>query len=323
MLHATQILASLLLLPGTWISTAADDDKKVAKVASGSNDAVPTVVAPPPHRVNRNLEYVQVVLPRDKTQDEGATLTPEDIEYLRERLRNHGFDIDERTGRPLFHAPVPPPGLAYYPYLAYGGGLIPYGFGLGGFGGQGAIEQAYIAGREYERHDARRRFNQEDMTRRAHKNLSNHERALQAGVRLLEHGQYAEAIVALTLAGKLDNGDPACRIHLAQARMAQGHYAEAGQAARRALQLQPKLVYLTLKLDSHYPKESTFDAHVDALAKASSESRSADVYFLLGFMEFQRGDFDASHAAFETANRIRPGDKTASSFLEIVKPSGR
>ena len=306
MLHATRILASLLLLCAACTFAAADDDKKVTKVVSKTSDPVPSVVTPPAPRASRNLEHVQVVLPRDKTQDEGATLTPEDIEHLRQRLRFHGFDIDERTGRPLFHAPVPPPGLAYYPYLPYAGGWIPYGLGVGV---HGAIEDAYIAGREYERHDARRRFN--------------HERALQAGVRLLEHGQYAEAIVALTLAGKLDNGDPACRIHLAQARMAQGHYAEAGQAIRRALQLQPKLVYLTLNLDSHYPKESTFDEHIDALAEASSKSRSADVYFLLGFMEFQRGDFDASHAAFDMANRIRPGDKTASSFLEIVRPSGR
>ena len=320
MLHATRILASLLLLCAACTFAAADDDKKVTKVVSKTSDPVPSVVTPPAPRASRNLEHVQVVLPRDKTQDEGATLTPEDIEHLRQRLRFHGFDIDERTGRPLFHAPVPPPGLAYYPYLPYAGGWIPYGLGVGV---HGAIEDAYIAGREYERHDARRRFNQEDMTRRAHKNLTNHERALQAGVRLLEHGQYAEAIVALTLAGKLDNGDPACRIHLAQARMAQGHYAEAGQAIRRALQLQPKLVYLTLNLDSHYPKESTFDEHIDALAEASSKSRSADVYFLLGFMEFQRGDFDASHAAFDMANRLRPSDKTASSFLEIVRPSGR
>ncbi len=253
MLHATRILASLLLLCATCTFAAADDDKKVTKVVSKPSDPVPTVVTAPAPRASRNLEHVQVVLPRDKTQDEGATLTPEDIEHLRQRLRFHGFDIDERTGRPLFHAPVPPPGLAYYPYLPYAGGWIPYGLGVGV---HGAIEDAYIAGREYERRDARRRFNQEDMT-------------------------------------------------------------------RRALQLQPKLVYLTLKLDSHYPKESTFDEHIDALAEASSKSRSADVYFLLGFMEFQRGDFDASHAAFEMANRIRPNDKTAASFLEIVKPSGR
>lgn len=327
-------IAVSLLVSACFVFTASGQDKQVTTVVARGDDGIPDVVTPPKSNSGRGLTHVRVVLPQEPAADEGATLSAEDLAYLRKRLRMHGFDIDERTGRPLFHAPVPPPGAGYYPYLPYFGGLIPYGFGQGGFGGRsgfggqggfgshGGID-AYIAGREYDRHDAKRRFNQEDMTRRAHKNLSNHDRALQAGVRLLEQGEYAEAIVTLTLACKLDNGDPACRIHLAQARMAQGHYAEAGQVIRRALQLQPKLIYITLDLESHYPKASTFDAHVDALAQASQKSGNADVHLLLGFMEFQRGEFDASHAALSTASRLRPRDKTAARFLEIVKPSDR
>jgi cytochrome c-type biogenesis protein CcmH/NrfG len=161
------------------------------------------------------------------------------------------------------------------------------------------------------------------MTRRAHKILTNHEKTVRAGVRLLEDGEYARAIVALTLASKLDNGDPACRIHLAQARMAQGHYPEAGQALRRALQLQPKLIYLTLGLDRHYPNDSTFGEHIDALSESAARSKDADVHLLLGFMEFQRGEFDPANVAFSEANRLRPSDRIAKRFLEVVKPSGR
>ena len=135
-------IATSLLVSVCCVFTASAQEKKVTTVVANGRDRIPEVVTPPKSNSGRGLTHVRVVLPQEPAADEGATLSAEDLAYLRKRLRMHGFDIDERTGRPLFHAPVPPPGGGYYPYLPYYGGLIPYGFGQSG---QGGIEQAYQA----------------------------------------------------------------------------------------------------------------------------------------------------------------------------------
>lgn len=187
-----------------------------------------------------------------------------------------------------------------------------------------ALEEAYRAGRYIAQREAGRRFNRRDMKQRKTRILNNHERALRAGLEYLRNGEYARAVLALSMAADLNQGDPACRIHLAQARLAQGHYEEAGAALRRALQLQPKLRFLSLHLESYYPDEAEFDRHVDALSAWVQEHRtSADVYFLLGYMEFQRDDFEAAYAAFRVAQRGMPRDALTRSYLELTKPPAR
>lgn len=193
----------------------------------------------------------------------------------------------------------------------------------GAFGAQRMLEDAYWAGRLDERQDVARQWNEEDMNRRRDRLLTRHQQAMQAGVRQLKAGDYARAIVHLQMAAELDNGDPACRIHLSQAQLAQGHYEEAAKTLRRALQLQPKLVYVDLRLASYYPDGTAFDRQADALAAAVEQKKCADgnVQFLLGFVEFQRGRFDAAHGAFRRAARALPKDSLTKSFLEITKPA--
>jgi tetratricopeptide (TPR) repeat protein len=181
----------------------------------------------------------------------------------------------------------------------------------------------YISLSEYERfRNNRDRHRREMEVRKAHL-LTKHEQALMAGLQLLKQGQYQRAVVALTLAAKLNHGDPACRIHLAQARLARGHYGEAGMALRRALQLQPQLVYADLHLDTYYQTEDEFDRYIDTLDKWLPESGAPpEVHFLLGYLEFQRGNFQAAHVAFERVQRILPADDLTRSYLEITKPTG-
>jgi tetratricopeptide (TPR) repeat protein len=181
----------------------------------------------------------------------------------------------------------------------------------------------YISLSEYERYrkdwDRHRR---EMEVRKAHL-LTKHEQAVMAGVRLLKQGDYKRAVVALTLAAKLNHGDPACRIHLAQARLARRQYREAGLVLRRGLQLQPKLVYADLHLDDYYKNGDEFDQYADALRKWVQEHDArSEVSFLLGFLEFQLGDFEAAHAAFKRVSRSLPDDTLTRSFLEITKPAG-
>ena len=176
----------------------------------------------------------------------------------------------------------------------------------------------------YERdRDRARRFNERDMARRAQRLLSAHGQALADGVAQLRAGDYRRAVVTLTLASELNQGDPACRIHLAQARLALGHDDEAAAVLRRALQLQPTLAHRDLDLDTYYPDDGTFAAHVDALAARLARpaaQRSAELHFLLGFLEFQRGRYDEAHAALRTAARAAPQDNLTRRLLTTTQP---
>lgn len=186
---------------------------------------------------------------------------------------------------------------------------------------QAALDEAYAAGREDERYYSTRSQNQREMDARKARVLSKHGQALQAALSDLRSGNYAQAVIGLTLAAKLDQGDPACRLHLAQARLALGHYQDAALALRRALQLQPKLVYVNAQLDRYYPEEGCLARFRDALRAAqSSGSSTREVHFLRGFVEFQCGDLAAARAAFLLASDEWPRDELTRDYLEITKP---
>jgi cytochrome c-type biogenesis protein CcmH/NrfG len=184
--------------------------------------------------------------------------------------------------------------------------------------------ELYRVRRHIAERERSRRFNRKDMAQRKQRLLDKHEQALAAGLERLKEGQPERAIVALTLAAKLNQGDPACRIHLAQARLAQGHYAEAALALRRALELQPKLVYVDLHLRDYYAATDALDQYTDALAGWIDENPARpEVHFLLGFLEFQRGRFAAAHSAFALAAQGLPKDDLTRDCLEITKPPTR
>jgi tetratricopeptide (TPR) repeat protein len=147
-------------------------------------------------------------------------------------------------------------------------------------------------------------------------------RATQEGVEHLRAGEYRDAVVSLTRAADLDQGDPACRIYLTLARVALGHDDDAAKVLRRALDLQQRLVAMTLGLERYYPHEEDFAMQVDALAQrvAGAADAGAGDYFLLGFMEFQCGWLDEAYAAFCRAERQRPKDRLIQTYLDITRP---
>lgn len=301
----------LILLFGPLAAFAGDGDgagekKKPTRFVRDKDN--PMVVRPAEKAPAASRVVVVQSRPAETPKtDEPAAGQPTINDFLRSAVRRRGYAVDGYGGYPFsssFH-----PGL----------------YGYGGYfdGSLRSLEDAYIAGRIDEREDAKRRFNQSDMERRSERLLSAHERALRAGLALMRAGEYGRSVMALTLASKLNHGDPACRIHLAQAHMARGHYVEAGTALRRALQLQPSLVYLSLDLADHYPKPEVFGEQVDKLAEAVKKEADANSAFLLGFMQFQQHDFDASHAAFSTAKRLGNKDRSTRAYLEITKPAKR
>lgn len=185
------------------------------------------------------------------------------------------------------------------------------------------IVESYEALNRVQERAAAQRFNQDDMNRRQERLDSARQAMTRQGLELLHDGQYQRAVVALTAAADFDQGDASCRIHLAQARLALGHYEDAARTLRRALQLQPTLAYMDLKLVSNYADPRTFGAHVDELAQAvAAAPATGEVQFLLGYLEFQRGNFDRAHAAFVVAAKELGKDDLTQTYLDLTKPSG-
>lgn len=244
---------------------------------------------------------------RDGWLDFDARGTP----YPRVVVRERRYDWNHYRRRPYLLRRYLPYGYGYF------GGIDPFAV-------QRALEEAYYAGRLDERQDRQRRFNRRDMARRQARLLDKHEQVLRAGLERLKAGDYARAAIGLTFAAKLNHGDPACRVHLAQTRLALGQYREAAAVLRRALQLQPKLVYVDLKLDSYYPRPGKLAACAEALAEWMKHNRAdANVYFLRGFLEFQRGNFAQAYEAFRSVARVMPRDPLTLAYLEVAKPAAR
>jgi Flp pilus assembly protein TadD len=299
------------------------DDEQNASDAERTSKNVPTVIVPPQpvRQVDAQRGRVRVVDPwrwRAADADEqGTTTRPQDAwlhrgfegtPYPRVVVRGRPGRWGRSWDRPRFLR-------RYAPYGYYGH--------YDALGVQSALEEAYFAGRLDQRQDARLRWNRRDMARRKARLLSKHAEALELGLGKLKQGEYARAVIGLTLAAELNNGDPACRIHLAQARLALGQYAEAGKVLRRALQLQHKLVYADLQLPKYYPNGGKFDECADALAAwVKKHPASTDVYFLLGYVQFQRGNFEQAYAAFRRVAQVMPGDPLTQAYLEITKPPG-
>ena len=313
----TDILAVLLAASVLASVLASDDEQPLYVIHDGQR--IPTVIIPPTNNERAaqeaSLEMVtldpetqteQLDRPRDLHDRPGIIDEPEWGIPLALR-----YGAGQYAGYPVSHCRRRADRWwRYDPYLRPG-----Y---------RRNLEEAYRAGRYIFERERGRRFNQRDMKRRKARVLNSHEKALRLGLERIKSDKYTQAVVALTMAADLNQGDPACRIHLAQARLAQGHYEAAGRVLHRALQLQPKLVYVSLNLPSYYSAPEEFDRHVDALNSWVAGHRAgAYTYFLLGCMEFQRDNFDQAYAAFRIAIRGLPKDSLTQDYLEITKPPAR
>ncbi len=203
-----------------------------------------------------------------------------------------------------------------------------YGYGRRGWrsplGVRRSVDDAYWAGRLDERDAARQQLNLEDTDARRDRLQAAHALALDDGLSHLAAGSYREAAIALTRAARLDQSDPACRIHLAQAQLALRHYRDAGATLRRALELQPELALYPLGLERVYGDPAALDAQVATLASHVSSGRpGVDELYLLGFMEFQRGNDAAAHAALVRVAQALPRDQAAAQMRDLSQPAGR
>ncbi len=198
-----------------------------------------------------------------------------------------------------------------------------YRFGVpdGGDPYAGDLERAYrqgIAdGQNYERFEIQ-----------AERGLAAYQRAIRAGHRTFEAGEYGLSARQFLLAATLNQNDAVSRICAAHAEVALGQYEPAGRLLRRAFELQPKIAYLPLDIRGSYGKPGDFAKHEHALeAAAKKDSDNADVWFLLGYYFFYSDNTARAAEAFAHAAKLSPQDPLFARLAEIagmsVKPPGR
>ena len=238
------------------------------------------------------------------------------------------YTIYERAWNRRFAAPYRqqfrteyyPYGRPYYPrrYASpYSGGLsrrgaYPYAHWDTG---PEVFDEGYVGGF----HDGRR-FQQ--WQQKAELGLSSYVKAMEQGNVSFRNGQYGAAARHFILAAKLNQGDPASRLHVVHALMALGHYADAVPALRRALQLQPRLVYLPLDLRGQYGRPPEFAEHLAKLAAAAAEDPDdAGLWLLLGYCQFFSGAEPEAARSLGRAVELAPSDSIAGDLFQAARLS--
>ena len=144
--------------------------------------------------------------------------------------------------------------------------------------------------------------------------------AMSDGLLAFRNAEYSQAARHFIRAAKINQGDPASRIHAAHALVAIGRYAEALPALRRAFQLQPKIAYLALDIRRDYGPKTDFDAHLKALENAARRAKDDPaLWLLLGYYQFYSGREGDALASLTEAGRLAPGDFMTVALLDAAR----
>ncbi|MBN1512283.1 MAG: hypothetical protein JXB13_09735 [Phycisphaerae bacterium] len=181
--------------------------------------------------------------------------------------------------------------------------------------GDAAFDEGYYQGHRDGKEFAEWSFQYELGTR-------SYLKAMEAGVRAFQASDYSLASRQFVLAAQLNQGDAAARLHAAHALVALGRYDEAALSVRRALQLQPKLVFLPLDIRGDYGRIKDFDEHTRKLREAAAEKADkANLWFLLGYWDFFSGRADRAHLSLQKADTLDPENRTTLRMLDAVRLS--
>jgi len=234
-----------------------------------------------------------------------------------ERQWNRRFPAPYRRFFRQEHYPF---GRPYYPrrYSSWHpcdyGYTYPYPPGYGDYGTR-VFDDGYGAGF----HDGRR-F--QKWQTKAELGLNSYLRAMRQGAALFREGDYAAATRQFILAARLNQGDAASRLHAVHGMTALGQYSAAVPALRRALQLQPKLVYLPLDIRSEYGPKSDFEGHLKKLAEVTRRTgNDPGLWLLLGYYQFFSDRPAEAHSSLSRAAELDPDDSAVSKLLEVTRLS--
>lgn len=129
------------------------------------------------------------------------------------------------------------------------------------------------------------------------------------GSALSEIGRYEEAIVMQRQAAQIEPGDALHFFHLGNACLGANRLAEAAQAFRRALALQPDLASAQGNLGLLLVQQGDLEAaepHLEALYRLRPQN--ADVSLILGDLRAMQGRLDEAATLYREALAIRPDD---------------
>ncbi len=213
-----------------------------------------------------------------------------------------------------------PFGRPYYPRRY--GSMAPFGYSPWAadpypFWGAGTnvFDEGYIGGF----HDGRR-F--QEWQQKAELGLGSYLKAMEQGGAAFRSGDYGAAARHFILAAKLNQGDPASRLHVVHALVALGHYEDAVPALRRALQLQPRLVYLPLDIRGEYGRPGDFPEHLSKLtAAADQDADDAGRCLLLGYYQFFSGSGAEAASSLARAVELAPTDSAARDLYQAARLS--
>lgn len=145
--------------------------------------------------------------------------------------------------------------------------------------------------------------------------------ALKAGLEAFSHGQYDQAADYFILGTELDHADPATRIHAGQALFALEQFQEAVPLIRRALELQPRLLYLKFDLRRDYGQPADFEEQIGALRQfLAANPNWQDGYVLLGYQLLYSGQRAEAHSVLARAASLNPTDKLAANLYKASTP---
>jgi hypothetical protein len=182
----------------------------------------------------------------------------------------------------------------------------------GYYGGEG-FDEGYWEGRR----DGRRYA---EWERRNELGRRSYTDAMSDGLLAFRNGDYSAAALNFIRAAKVNQGDPASRIHAAHAMVALGRYAEALPALRRAFQLQPKLAYLGLDIRRDYGPRADFDTHLNAVANAAREAaEDPALWLLLGYYQFYSGHAGDALVSLTKSDELAPGDFMTEALLDAAR----
>jgi tetratricopeptide (TPR) repeat protein len=144
--------------------------------------------------------------------------------------------------------------------------------------------------------------------------------AMSEGLLAFRRAEYTLAARHFIRAAKVNQGDPASRIHAAHTLVALGKYLEALPALRRAFQLQPKIAYLSLDIRRDYGPKADFDAHLNALGRAAKQAEDDPrLWLLLGYYQYYSGREAQAVRSLAKADALAPGDFMTDALLDAAR----
>jgi hypothetical protein len=195
---------------------------------------------------------------------------------------------------------------------AYGG----YGGGFGGYGGGGYLPPSagWTGDANYGYWEYQAEARTESLLRSG---LTSRDRGLAA----FREGRYREAADAFRLACETNQGDPAAQLYAGHALFAIGRYHDGAKYLRRALELQPKITFLTYDMRDDYRDRAEFERQFAALEEALRIApRDEDRLFMMGYVLYYGGQRDRAYEAFARLLRVDPRDGVAARLMEACQP---